>query len=118
MHLVDKHLFPKNYDFNVVNDGLGKRKSMLKHGDHRARYQDFGRANNRQSQALTAAAIPAIQTENGELPSQAHSGDASNPLPSAECEVESITTAMSALKFVPPSIRFGRGGGRAGFAKK
>ena len=32
-------------------------------------------------------------------------------------DLEIITSSMSALKFVPPSIRFGRGGKRGGFSR-
>ena len=31
--------------------------------------------------------------------------------------VDNLTTSLSSLKFVPPSIRFGRGGRRGGFAR-
>jgi len=33
-------------------------------------------------------------------------------------DIDNITKAMSSLKFLPPSVRFGRGGGRSGFAKQ
>ena len=46
------------------------------------------------------------------------------PLPSAPKEIDSpssdidlLTTGMASLKFVPRSIRFGRGGCKGGFAK-
>ena len=36
------------------------------------------------------------------------------PLPD---EIDSLADSLSALKFVPPSVRFGRGGRRGGLAK-
>lgn len=33
-------------------------------------------------------------------------------------EVEDLTKSMSALKFVPPSLRFGRGRGKGGLARR
>ena len=30
MHCVDKHQFPKNYDFFIINDGIDRRSSMLR----------------------------------------------------------------------------------------
>ncbi|KAF2222485.1 hypothetical protein BDZ85DRAFT_176551, partial [Elsinoe ampelina] len=30
LHLQDKHMFPRNYDFFIVNDGLDGRRSMLR----------------------------------------------------------------------------------------
>lgn len=38
------------------------------------------------------------------------------PPSSADHEIDTITKSMSSLKFVPPSVRFGRGRGR-GFAR-
>lgn len=38
-------------------------------------------------------------------------------LPSADVAVEDLTSTMSNLKFVPPSVRFGRGGRRGGFSR-
>ena len=34
-----------------------------------------------------------------------------------DVEMEDLSGAMSALKFVPPSVRFGRGGKRGGFSR-
>ena len=36
---------------------------------------------------------------------------------SAETEVDKLASQMSSLKFVPPSVRFGRGGVRRGFSR-
>lgn len=30
LHLIDKHQFPRNYDFFIVNDGIDRRSSMLR----------------------------------------------------------------------------------------
>ena len=37
--------------------------------------------------------------------------------PSLDADVDELTSTMSALKFVPPSIRFGRGGRRGGLSR-
>ena len=34
-----------------------------------------------------------------------------------ELDMDDVTSGMSALKFVPPSVRFGRGGRRGGFSR-
>jgi hypothetical protein len=34
-----------------------------------------------------------------------------------DAEIEGLTGAISALRFVPPSVKFGRGRARAGFSK-
>ena len=30
MHCIDKHQFPKNYDFFIINDGIDRKNSMLR----------------------------------------------------------------------------------------
>ena len=37
--------------------------------------------------------------------------------PSLDADVNELASTMSALKFVPPSIRFGRGGRRGGLSR-
>jgi len=38
MHLIDKHMFPRTYNFHIVNDGIDKHRSMLGSGQaHRRR---------------------------------------------------------------------------------
>lgn len=36
---------------------------------------------------------------------------------SADANVDELTSTMSALKFIPPSVRFGRGGRRGGLSR-
>lgn len=100
MHLIDKHLFPNEYDFYVINDGIDHRSSLLRSGRQRRRSsaaQHMADANSgprRRSSTLQST------SEDGQ-------------------DIEGLTGAMSALNFVPPSVRFGRrqGGGRGGFSK-
>lgn len=40
-----------------------------------------------------------------------------DPLESADAAVEDLTSTMSTLRFVPPSVRFGRGGRRGGLSR-
>src|ERR1700722_14248192 len=101
LHLIDKHLFPKDYDFYVINDGIDYRSSLLRSGrprrrssaaEKRADFEDRARGRSSTMEKTT-------ETDNH--------------------DIEGLTGAMSALKFVPPSVRFGRrqGGGRGGFSK-
>lgn len=41
LHCIDKHQFPRNYDFFIVNDGIDRRTSMLR-PPHRRRSSAFG----------------------------------------------------------------------------
>lgn len=51
LHSIDKHGFPKNYDFFIVNDGLDHRNSMLRQNYRQGRRggRFRGGANNQRS---------------------------------------------------------------------
>lgn len=118
MHLVDKHMFPKNYDFLIVNTGIDKRSSMLRtrqrrtssaasRAIQRGKEKEKGlNGSHRSSESTVEEPIEVAETANG---------DTSHPeTKSKEPDIDELTSTMSALKFVPPSIRFGRGGRRGG----
>ncbi|OJJ64884.1 hypothetical protein ASPSYDRAFT_84870 [Aspergillus sydowii CBS 593.65] len=100
MHLIDKHMFPKTYNFYIVNDGIDKQTSMLRSMQtHRRRLSSTpsspkeGRLRHRQT-------------------SISHSIPASNSNPAAsvpesrsdEIEIAELEKSMSALRFVPASV--------------
>jgi hypothetical protein len=41
-----------------------------------------------------------------------------SPFDRPDEDMSDLTNSMSALRFVPPSIRFGRGRGKAGFSQR
>lgn len=102
MHLVDKHLFPKDYDFYVINDGIDHRSSLLRSGRQRRRSSAAQQMADTDDRTRRRSSTLESTTE----------ADSNN-------DMEGLAGAMSALKFVPPSVRFGRGrgGGRGGFSK-
>ena len=128
MHLVDKHLFPRNYDFFVVNDGIDKRTSMLRNTrGHRRRSSAAARAMQREQQAkwnsFAEKEHKASLPESGIIQQPSVKSEiqpGSNGLGSrvVQDDVADLTNTMSALKFVPPSIRFGRGGRRGGLSRR
>ncbi|KAJ4304081.1 hypothetical protein N0V88_001691 [Collariella sp. IMI 366227] len=121
MHLVDKHMYPKNYFFAITRDGIDGRRSLLLEGG----------GGRRRSSASSAAPRPKKEASQWEQRQRATSekpvltttdgadGEASQKGPGKkpDVEMEDLSSAMSALQFVPLSIRFGRGK-KAGFAKK
>lgn len=124
MHLIDKHLFPKDYDFFVVNDGIDRRSSMLRSGRHRRRSSaqhhltEIEERTRRRASTLETANTKE-DNEEGE-PKSPESADAVTPQTSQDDDMEGLSGAMSALKFVPSSVRFGgrgRGRGRGGFSR-
>ena len=127
MHVIDKHMFPKDYDFYVVNDGIDRRSSMLRSGRHTSRSSAARhatgievRARQRSSnlETVNAAkehACPGDE-ETGTSEEESFANASSSSMAS---NVDGLASAMSALTFIPPSVRFGRGGGRArgGFSR-
>lgn len=122
MHLTDKHVFPKNYDFQIVNTGIDKRSSMLrarprKHSSAASRAFQHAQRNssteaspNHDLEPRNTLESPAAQNSNGSTGRSSHS-------PSLHADVDELTSTMSALKFVPPSIHFGRRGRRGGLSR-
>jgi hypothetical protein len=119
MHLIDKHLFPKDYDFYMVNDGIDRRSSMLGTGKHRRRSSaaqhraGIGDRARRRNLGVTSGIDN--QTEGDAM--RAEDSDEgiliANTEEDVDTDIADLTGAMSALKFVPSSVRFGRGRGRA-----
>ncbi len=120
LHLIDKHLYPKNFFFAVTRDGIDGRRSLLLEGHRRRRSSTVGGSP-------AAKAGPSNQSsgnlEKSEKPAdseQQQTAKAEPPSPEQKPDVvmDDLAGAMSALQFVPHSIRFGRGGRKAGFAKR
>ncbi|KAK2064233.1 zinc finger protein [Colletotrichum caudatum] len=126
MHLIDKHGFPKNYFFAVTKEGIDGRRSLLVEGGHHRRKSSsaFGttKESKRRSGILESSAP---QAKESQTPGDAVTKMSTEPTPTdsatterPDTEMDDLAGAMSALQFVPNSVRFGRGGGRAGFAKR
>ncbi|KAK6584580.1 hypothetical protein PZA11_002804 [Diplocarpon coronariae] len=124
MHLVDKHMFPKDYDFYVVNDGIDRRSSMLRSGKHRRRSSaaqhmtDIEERNRRRTSNLGHASA---EKEGGDAAQKKDKLETPSTLLSSkeDADMDGLSSAMSSLKFVPASVRFGRGQGRGrgGFSR-
>lgn len=144
LHVIDKHQFPKYYDFFIVNDGLDKRNSMLRPGPGHRRRSSAATAATARQRASSGAKVdtgpdngvngnmaldkPTVKpigegTEGpagreGALTGIDEKGKAkAAPSTAPDTTMEDITSSLSALKFVPPNIKFGRGKGRGGLAR-
>lgn len=139
MHCVDKHQFPKNYDFFIINDGIDRRNSMLR-PTHRRRSSTMNSATSNAGRSTMSAAgdgmdVVPTEREDQALKQQRDTrsphiklrgrGGFSHPqgyrlggenqdqaAQSGGDVVDSLTTSMSALHFVPHSVRMARGRGR------
>jgi len=126
-HLIDKHMFPKDYDFYVVNDGIDRRSSMLRSGKHRRRSSaaqhmteiEERRRRNSTLKTVDASQKPGESGEDEEVKDEGSEMAPAGTKKDVDMVMGDLAGAMSALKFVPPSVRFGRGGGRGrgGFSR-
>ena len=115
LHLIDKHMYPKNYFFLVTRDGVEGRRSMLLEGGHRRRRSSIATKDSRRE------SIADVGTGGQPVPARTLAEKSSRngrEKGSPDEEMDELTGAMSALQFVPMSVRFGRGGGKAGFRKR
>nr|XP_036578275.1 C2H2 type zinc finger domain protein [Colletotrichum truncatum]KAF6785476.1 C2H2 type zinc finger domain protein [Colletotrichum truncatum] len=138
MHLIDKHMYPKNFFFAVTKEGIDGRRSLLVEGGHHRRKSSnvtSATESKRKSSILESSIAESSQkeeergaTEHQESASKQSATKGStarrpttaqaDPTERPDTEMDDLAGAMSALQFVPNSVRFGRGGGRAGFAKR
>ncbi|KAL8935815.1 MAG: hypothetical protein Q9211_004495 [Gyalolechia sp. 1 TL-2023] len=129
MHLQAKHFFPKDYDFFIVNDGIDKRSSMLR-TKHRRGSSAASRAVHRGPKHGNATNKPpcskvgvhdegslgsGVQLASPQISTTMDPVEESSTSPSKD--MDELASTMSALKFVPPSVRLGRGGRAAGLAR-
>lgn len=110
LHLIDKHLFPKIYDFRIVDTGMDKSTSMLREtrrrrvsttADQLASSGTRRRQSQAEKQESSSAASPvekAVRAQNEEKV-VGHRHNVS------EAAVKDLETSMSALRFVPPQIK-------------
>ncbi|KAK4545264.1 hypothetical protein LTR36_003444 [Oleoguttula mirabilis] len=127
-HLVDKHGFPRNYDFFVVNNGVDGRRSMLRagvdaHGHRRSSRERRGSSATETTQDTEATSVSDKTSGEGEEVPVSQKAEGKGEPGKTESQskvttaVDELTSTMSAMKMVPRSVTFGRRGGRAGFAK-
>ncbi|KAI0024655.1 hypothetical protein F4780DRAFT_546773 [Xylariomycetidae sp. FL0641] len=126
-HLIDKHMYPKNYFFALTRDGIDGRQSLLMDGGHRRRRSSTATAASstkatarhqslRQSEPSKPAAQNPDDGVNQELKPLSDESTETRARP--DIEMEDLTSAMSALQFIPHSVKFGRRKGKTGFAKQ
>ncbi|OJJ87175.1 uncharacterized protein ASPGLDRAFT_23213 [Aspergillus glaucus CBS 516.65] len=111
MHLIDKHMFPKTYNFYIVNDGIDKQTSLLRpmNSSNRRRLSNAptspkeGRLRNRQTSISQQGSQPLpISSTGGASQTQTKK----NP---DDMDIADLEKSMSALRFVPTSVTRNRG---------
>ncbi|KAI4632693.1 hypothetical protein J4E80_000050 [Alternaria sp. BMP 0032] len=148
LHCIDKHQFPREYDFIVVKDGIDRRSSMLI-PSHRRRSSTMSSANGaagsprRRRGESSASTGDTMEMDHEEAQEEGETrryptrlrgrgGFGGRGLAREEAagitatktattdqptdSMDSLTSSMSALKFVPHSVRVARTKGRGGGA--
>lgn len=130
MHLIDKHMYPKNFFFAVTLHGIDGRQSMLL--DERRQNQKSGNLKPTNSKSRTPSGtkedqmevdqpgpIPTTTKPDAEMKDESHEKAVEEKATKEPADVDmgDLVGKMSALQFVPSSLRFGRGGRKTGFAK-
>ncbi|KAI1108192.1 hypothetical protein F5Y14DRAFT_459975 [Nemania sp. NC0429] len=124
-HLIDKHMYPKNYFFALTKDGIDGRHSLLLDNGHRRRRSSTATTASvsktaQRRQSLRQAEAPKQGEERTEVAQvrPQESTETPRPTEAPDVEMDGLANAMSALQFVPTSVKFGRGKGKSGFAKR
>ena len=118
MHLKNKHFFPPNYDFFIVGTGIDRRSSMLRTRHRRGSSSAASRALQREQRSHGAdEASSSLKEATGPEEEMDQTSSKSSSSPAQSKDLDELTATMSSLKFVPPSIRFGRGGRRGGLSR-
>jgi hypothetical protein len=112
MHLVDKHTFPRNYDFHIVNHGSDNRTSLLRPEGTTHQKQNNARKTHDLIEENTTGdghASDLMEIEENKTNNLDRSTE--------DKSMDDIADSMAALKFVPKSITFGRSPQRGGFSR-
>ena len=132
MHLIDKHMFPKVYNFRIVDSGIdNKSTTMLQEGRRRRistaddkrhalaskpwssrgeRGQSQTQVNGNVDQAgsksgkTARAPLPATQTEDSRRHYVDQTIEHVNNSPPSATDVDDLARSMSALRFIPASV--------------
>ncbi|KAJ9612352.1 hypothetical protein H2200_003949 [Cladophialophora chaetospira] len=110
LHLIDKHLFPKIYDFRIVNTGIDRSTSMLRENRRRrvsttADQMASSGTRRRQSQAGKQESSHAVLPFEGDGQSKDEKHNLKSKQSVSDAAIKDLETSMSALQFVPPQIR-------------
>ncbi|KAJ6022288.1 hypothetical protein N7540_007792 [Penicillium herquei] len=103
MHLIDKHMFPRSYNFYIINDGIDKHTSLLRPMN-----------SDRNRRRISTASISSINEGRLRRRSSASQPNPATTSPQAsktqtksvtdDMEIDNLERSMSALRFVPASV--------------
>ncbi|KAL2432565.1 hypothetical protein ABEF95_013600 [Exophiala dermatitidis] len=116
MHLIDKHMFPKMYNFRVVDTGIDKSTSMLHEGRRRrvSTTADLSRTSRHQPYETRSGGMSSVHSSVprerkeaqglGRQQKEREIGNLKSNKLVSDSTINDLATTMSALRFVPPSV--------------
>ncbi|KAG5951274.1 hypothetical protein E4U53_003457 [Claviceps sorghi] len=123
LHMIDKHMYPRNFFFGITKDGIDGRRSLLVENTHHRRRSSTVSLTkeSRREASITKGKELASTVRDDESGRKSSESTVEEPQikHNVDAEMADLSRAMSALQFIPSSVRFGRGRGRgrAGFSK-
>lgn len=112
-------MYPRNFYFGVTKDGIDGRRSLLVEGTHQRRRSSTASVSKESRRRASTVEGKEVASKGKDDVSGRHSSDTNAEVKQVkqrdDAEMADLAGAMSALQFVPASVRFGRG--RAGFSK-
>lgn len=110
LHLIDKHMFPRAYNFRIVDQGIDKSGSLLLTGQRRRLSSGTKSLNKTRQSSLTEASSSTYSPTSTASTVQSTSvGSSPNATDGIENElssgVDSLEQSFAALRFVPPSVQ-------------
>jgi hypothetical protein len=107
LHLIDKHAFPRVYNFRVIATGIDKSTSLLRESTNRRRVStvtapaDMATRHRRRSSQIVlngASAQPEVPSTDASKVTTTNSDN------DPDDSVKDLERSMAALQFIPPSI--------------
>ncbi|KAJ5992436.1 zinc finger protein [Penicillium sp. IBT 35674x] len=97
LHLIDKHMFPRSYNFYIINDGIDKQTSLLRPlNSDRTRRRISAASISSVNEGRLRRRSSASQTIPPQIQAKARAPD--------DMEIDDLERSMSALQFVPSSV--------------
>ncbi|KAF3396150.1 Zinc finger protein 511 [Penicillium rolfsii] len=103
LHLIDKHMFPRTYNFYIINDGIDKQTSLLRplNKSHRRRISSASISSIQEGRLRRRSSVsqPKIPQRAEPQSPPTRTEDTSNHM-----DIDGLAQSMSALRFVPASV--------------
>lgn len=109
LHLIDKHGFPRFYNFRVIDNGIDKSTTMLKEG-HRRRISTSANTVQSIGHRRRISSLAGMAQHSSKMNGVSkHDSTAPKATDTVAADVDDLERSMSALRFIPPSVARRRG---------